>query len=42
VKSDDATAAIQKVLAVQSELMVYERVAADLDHEYSETLQQRF
>jgi hypothetical protein len=42
VKSDDVTAAIQKVLAVQSELMVYERVAAHLDHEYSETLQQRF
>jgi hypothetical protein len=42
VKSDDASAAIQKVLAVQSELLVYERVAAALDREYSETLQQRF
>jgi hypothetical protein len=29
-------------LAVQSELMVYDSVAAELDHEYSETLQQRF
>jgi hypothetical protein len=42
VKRDDITAAIQKILAVQSELMVYDSVAAELDHEYSETLQQRF
>ena len=42
VKNDDVTAAIQKVLAVQSELMVYESTATELDREYRDTLQQRF
>jgi hypothetical protein len=42
VKKDDAAIAIQKVLAVQSELMLYESIATSLDHEYSETLQRRF
>jgi hypothetical protein len=31
VKNDDVTAAIQKVLAVQSELMVYDSIATELD-----------
>jgi hypothetical protein len=42
VKNDDVTAAIQKVLAVQSELMVYESIATELDRQYSETLQRQF
>ena len=42
VKNDDVTAAIQKVLAVQSELMVYDSVATELDRQYSETLQRQF
>jgi hypothetical protein len=42
VKKDDAAIAIQKVLAVQSELMLYESIATSLDREYSETLQRRF
>ena len=42
VKSDDVTAAIQKVLAVQSELMVYDSIAGELDRQYSETLQRQF
>jgi hypothetical protein len=42
VKNDDVTAAIQKVLAVQSELMVYDSIAAELDRQYSETLQRQF
>ena len=42
VKNDDVTAAIQKVLAVQSELMVYDSIANELDRQYSETLQRQF
>jgi hypothetical protein len=42
VKNDDVTAAIQKVLAVQSELMVYDSIARELDRQYSETLQRQF
>ena len=42
VKNEDVTAAIQKVLAVQSELMVYDAIAGELDRQYSETLQRRF
>jgi hypothetical protein len=37
VKNDDVTAAIQKVLAVQSELMVYDSIARELDRQYSES-----
>jgi hypothetical protein len=42
VKNDDVNAAIQKVLAVQSELMVYDSIANELDRQYSETLQRQF
>jgi hypothetical protein len=42
VKNDDVTAAIQKVLAVRSELMVYDSIATELDRQYSETLQRQF
>jgi hypothetical protein len=42
VKNDDVTAAIQKVLAVESELMVYDSIAKELDRQYSETLQRQF
>jgi hypothetical protein len=42
VKNDDVAAAIQKVLAVQSELMVYDSIANELDRQYSETLQRQF
>ena len=42
VKNDDVTAAIQKVLAVQSELMVYDSIANELDRQYSETLERQF
>jgi hypothetical protein len=42
VKNDDVTAAIQKVLAVQSELMVYDSIATALDRGYRETLQRQF
>ena len=42
VKNEDVTAAIQKVLAVQSELMVYDSIATELDRQYSETLQRQF
>jgi hypothetical protein len=42
VKNDDVTAAIQKVLAVQSELMVYDSIANELDRQYTETLQRQF
>ena len=42
VKNDDVTAAIQKVLAVESELMVYDSLANELDRQYSETLERQF
>ena len=42
VKNDDVNAAIQKVLAVQSELMVYDSIAKELDRQYNETLQRQF
>ena len=42
VKNEDVTAAIQKVLAVQSELMVYDSIAKELDRQYNETLQRQF
>ena len=42
VKNDDVNAAIQKVLAVQSELMVYDSIANELDRQYNETLQRQF
>jgi hypothetical protein len=41
-KRQDIDAAIQKVLAVQSELMVYDSVATELDRMYSKVLQQKF
>jgi hypothetical protein len=41
-KNDDVTAAIQKVLAVQSELMVYDRIATELNRQYSGMLQRQF
>ena len=34
--------AIQKVLAAQSELLVYDSVATELDRMYSKALQQKF
>lgn len=42
VKKADITSGLQKVLAVQSELMVYDSIASDLQKEYSEALGQRF
>jgi hypothetical protein len=42
VKKEGVNTAIQKVLAVQSELMLYEATAKGLDREYSETLQRQF
>jgi hypothetical protein len=42
VKRADITSGMQKVLAVQSELMVYDRIANELEKEYSETLRQQF
>lgn len=41
-KSSDIDVALQKVLTVQSELMVYEKSALGLDREYSEALAQRY
>ena len=42
VQQDDINAGLQKVLAVQSELLVYDSVATDLDRAYTETLKQQF
>jgi hypothetical protein len=42
VKKADISSGLQKVLAVQSELMLYDNIASELDKEYSETLRQRF
>lgn len=42
VKRADVAAGLQKVLAVQSELMLYNSIASGLDKEYSETLRQSF
>lgn len=42
VKRADITSGMQKVLAVQSELMVYDSIANELEKEYSETLRQQF
>ena len=36
------TSALQKVLAVQSELLVYESTAGELEKEYRDALQQQF
>lgn len=41
-KKQDIDAAMQKVLAVQSELLVYDSVAKELDRMYSKVLQQKF
>lgn len=41
-KKQDIDAAIQKVLAVQSELMVYDAVATELDKTYTTVLGQKF
>jgi hypothetical protein len=41
-KRRDIDDAIQKVLAVQSELLVYDSVASELDRMYSKVLQQKF
>jgi ABC-type transport system involved in cytochrome c biogenesis ATPase subunit len=41
-KQRDIDEAIQKVLAVQSELLVYDSVATELDKMYSKVLQQKF
>jgi hypothetical protein len=41
-KKSDIDAAIQKVLAVQSELLVYDSVATELNRMYSKVLQQKF
>jgi hypothetical protein len=42
VKRSDITTGLQKVLAVQSELMLYDSVASELEKEYSEILRQQF
>jgi hypothetical protein len=42
MKRSDISSALQKVLAVQSELMVYDNIAAGLDHRYSDALRQHF
>jgi hypothetical protein len=42
LQRSEVDTAIQKILAVQSELLVYENVATGLDREYSETLQKVF
>ena len=42
VKKADISSGLQKVLAVQSELMLYDNIANELDKEYGETLRQRF
>lgn len=42
VKKTDIASGLQKVLAVQSELMLYNSIASGLDKEYSETLRQSF
>jgi hypothetical protein len=42
VKKSDITSGLQKVLAVQSELMLYDSIAGGLEKEYSETLRQQF
>jgi hypothetical protein len=42
VKRADITSGLQKVLAVQSELMVYDSIASELEKEYDEALGQRF
>jgi hypothetical protein len=41
-KRRDIDDAIQKVLAVQSELLVYDSVATELNRMYSKVLQQKF
>ena len=42
VKKSDIGSGLQKVLAVQSELMVYNGIAAGLEKTYTETLRQQF
>ena len=42
VMRSDIASELQKVLAVQSELMLYNSIASGLDKEYSETLRQSF
>jgi hypothetical protein len=42
VMKTDIASGLQKVLAVQSELMLYDSIASGLDKEYSETLRQSF
>jgi hypothetical protein len=42
VMRSDVASGLQKVLAVQSELMLYNSIASGLDKEYSETLRQSF
>jgi hypothetical protein len=42
VKKTDIASGLQKVLAVQSELMLYDSIASGLDKEYRETLRQSF
>jgi hypothetical protein len=41
-KQRDIDEAIEKVLAVRSELLVYDSVATELDKMYSKVLQQKF
>ena len=42
VQKADISTALQKVLAVQSELLVYESTAGELEKEYRDALQQQF
>lgn len=42
VKRSDIATGLQKVLAVQSELMLYNSIATGLEKEYSDTLRQQF
>ena len=42
VQKRDIDSALQRVLAVQSQLMLYDNIATSLDHDYSETLQRQF
>lgn len=41
-KKSDSSSGLQKVLAVQSELMLYNSIASGLKKAYSKTLEQQF
>jgi hypothetical protein len=42
VKKADITSGLQKILTVQSELLVYDSIASELQKEYSEALGKQF